>query len=139
MGGRLAQGGMLQFNHPRSWIVHWLIKAATASLQALMGWNTDGPLGVRPHIYLRLAQTDVHASFRKYLTSSYQLYLNADPTTIVAKYRKQHIGATQHGSHVVAGPTVATLEISEQGEHMADLIVITLAYIEKLRRESQAV
>ncbi|KAH6899152.1 hypothetical protein BKA70DRAFT_1314524 [Coprinopsis sp. MPI-PUGE-AT-0042] len=71
------------------------------------------------------------------------LYLNTDPNTIIAKYRKKHlssggIAAAQQG-HGVAGSTVATLEISEPGEHMADIIVITLAYIEKLRRGTQAV
>ncbi|KAH6899150.1 hypothetical protein BKA70DRAFT_1314519, partial [Coprinopsis sp. MPI-PUGE-AT-0042] len=72
------------------------------------------------------------------------LHLNSDPDIIVAKCRKQHrlssgeIAAT-HQERGVAGPAVTTLEISDLGEHMADIIVITLAYIEKLRREAQAI
>ncbi|KAH6907026.1 hypothetical protein BKA70DRAFT_1286041 [Coprinopsis sp. MPI-PUGE-AT-0042] len=72
------------------------------------------------------------------------LYLNTDPNTIIAKYRKKHlssggVAAAQQGHGVAGSNTVATLEISEPGEHMADIIVITLAYIEKLRRGTQAV
>ncbi|KAH6899147.1 hypothetical protein BKA70DRAFT_1569572 [Coprinopsis sp. MPI-PUGE-AT-0042] len=57
------------------------------------------------------------------------LYLNDEPKTVVAKYHRKHLGIV----HKVPRP--ATLEISEQAEHMADIIVITLAYVEKLRRD----
>ncbi|EAU80774.1 hypothetical protein CC1G_04884 [Coprinopsis cinerea okayama7 len=59
-----------------------------------------------------------------------ELVLNDDERTLVAKYHQKH-----HG--VVQDPRPASLEILPPGEHMVDLIIVTLVYIELLRRNRE--
>ncbi|KAJ3520941.1 hypothetical protein NMY22_g12524 [Coprinellus aureogranulatus] len=56
------------------------------------------------------------------------LYTNDGTDTHVAKFHRKHLG-------IVGTARPATLEIFPAGEHMVDLIVVTLVYIEKLRRD----
>ncbi|KAH6907025.1 hypothetical protein BKA70DRAFT_1401298 [Coprinopsis sp. MPI-PUGE-AT-0042] len=57
------------------------------------------------------------------------LYLNTNSEVLVAKLRRKHLGVA-HGA-----PRPALLEISELGDHMVDIIIITLAFIEKMRKD----
>ncbi|KAH6907028.1 hypothetical protein BKA70DRAFT_1563387 [Coprinopsis sp. MPI-PUGE-AT-0042] len=60
------------------------------------------------------------------------MYLNGDFPKIVAKYDRMHLG-------ILHDARPATLMIDDQlGGHMVDLIVITLIYIEKMRKEKAA-
>ncbi|KAJ3520937.1 hypothetical protein NMY22_g12523 [Coprinellus aureogranulatus] len=58
------------------------------------------------------------------------LYTNDGTDTRVAKVHSKHYG-------IIGTARPATLEIFPAGEHMVDLIVVTLVYIEKLRRERE--
>ncbi|TEB19959.1 hypothetical protein FA13DRAFT_1645677 [Coprinellus micaceus] len=59
------------------------------------------------------------------------LYLNDDTSTPVAKFHQQDIIS------ITPRARRAALEIFPAGEHMVDLIVVTLVYIEKLRRNRE--
>jgi hypothetical protein len=61
-----------------------------------------------------------------------QLYLNGDLPTVVAQYDRMHLG-------VLHDARPASLTIDDQlGGHMVDIIVITLIYIEKMRKDKAA-
>ncbi|TEB27947.1 hypothetical protein FA13DRAFT_1755962 [Coprinellus micaceus] len=59
------------------------------------------------------------------------LYTNDEAQTHVAKFHQQDIIS------ITPKAKAATLEIYPAGEHMVDLIVVTLVYIEKLRRDRE--
>ena len=73
-------------------------------------------------------------SFRQRLPCTYhvhgQLYANDEAQTHVAKFHQQDFIS------ITPKAKAATLEIFPAGEHMVDLIVVTLVYIEKLRRRA---
>ncbi|KAH6899156.1 hypothetical protein BKA70DRAFT_383064 [Coprinopsis sp. MPI-PUGE-AT-0042] len=58
------------------------------------------------------------------------LYLGGERKVVVAQFKKKKLGVLSSAARP------ATLEIDDElGKHMADIIVITLAYIEHLRRD----
>jgi hypothetical protein len=74
-----------------------------------------------------------HLSSKTYRTYHVcgQLYTNDEAQTHVAKFHQQDIIS------ITPKAKAATLEIYPAGEHMVDLIVVTLVYIEKLRRDRE--
>ena len=61
----------------------------------------------------------------------FQLYTNDDTNTHVAKFHQKDIIS------ITPNAKRATLEIYPAGEHMVDLIVVSLVYVEKLRRDRE--
>jgi len=61
-----------------------------------------------------------------------ELYLNDDSKRIVAKYHLPHTG------WFIKPKNPATLVIEEPAVKIADLVVTTFVYMEKLRRDSNA-
>ncbi|KAH7908311.1 hypothetical protein BJ138DRAFT_1013027, partial [Hygrophoropsis aurantiaca] len=59
------------------------------------------------------------------------LYLNDGSDKVIARFHRSNMG-------IIGKQRSACLEISPEGEHMVDIIIITFIYIEKLRRRKES-
>lgn len=109
---------------------------ATVYLQVLMARSTGGSLQIQNQWYDLNLITERRTRLTEGLNHGIKLYTAHKPKIRIAKFNQADLipGLKRHTE---AGGGSANLEIYPEGEHIVDCIVVTLCYIEKLRRDRE--